>query len=1197
MKILSIRIKNLASLAGEHFIDFESEPLASAGLVAIVGKTGAGKSTILDAMCLALFNRVPRLKDSDGKLVDVDGSELPTNSPQTVLRRGSGHGFAELSFIAQDQKVYLARWEIKRAREKADGKLQSVQRSLQCLTDGTIIANKPDPVKKEILRITQLSFEQFTRAVLLAQSEVTAFLKARDNERGELLEYLTNSNIFAKIGKLAFDKTKEIASQRKELENVLGHIEILSEEDFATISNQFNTVSTEYKKLEIEKSALEKNQQWYEQKQKYETDALIHQQQLNIQQQQLDTLAPEKAQLSQLERFAAIRPSVQRHKSIQNEIEQLKTPLQTAQHDFNHVEQQYTAEKIVFENLEAEQKKQTQFEIQHQDSIKLIRERIAERLVLVDQLRKAQSDFKEIENQLTPHLNHENQLKLQLEQLKNKIAQHTTQLECSKHFASIDDGLSAHLAQLQRFIQSYAQFEKTYGDVQHANLQCKAQQQQLDELTQQFGQDEVLHQKITSLRNERDQLLQQFSQFKVIQPQWQNFKHIDAEQRQLTDSYNTLNQQILEHQATVDNAEKDYQEQKIAREQLQKILQQQRLLNTENLEKLRSELVDGEACLVCGSTHHPYAEQANFSDELLKLQEQQEQQAVASEKLAFDTWQKQQTVLTELRASLNANQQRRANLGLQQQALQAELESQLTSLNIKFDFSQTHDVLTQLLETQNHTMLHAQKQLEDSLASHEKVQNLRQTLATSIQHTTQHLSNVQQTENNIQHIISLLNDSEKYDWQQTTLKTAEQIYHGLQQRQQTSKQLHNLTTQYNQTQQQFEQCTQQVKFSQEKIQSAEKAIEALKISGKKNTDIAIQAILDMTQITVEKPHEWLAEFEQQILQLKDKIELARQQFNQVRQSFDNAQSILNKCLTENTQLHKQAEQSNVQIQQWLEQNTEFNHALLQQLSTVSHEQEQQLKQRISTVERTYADLQAGIKTVQNQLKEHLAHQPNIAFEVLTSTLSALVENLRTLAEQRDELKLKLEVHQRNLAKQQQFAEQIQQIQTEEHRWNKISSLMGDATGKKFRDLAQQYNLDILIEYANQQLAMLSQRYTLKRLENSLSLAIVDHDMDGETRSVSSLSGGESFLTALALSLAIASMASGTTKIESLFIDEGFGTLDASSLHMVMNALDQLQHQGRKVVLISHIQEMHERIPVQIQVNPMGAGASTIQVVS
>lgn len=130
--------------------------------------------------------------------------------------------------------------------------------------------------------------------------------------------------------------------------------------------------------------------------------------------------------------------------------------------------------------------------------------------------------------------------------------------------------------------------------------------------------------------------------------------------------------------------------------------------------------------------------------------------------------------------------------------------------------------------------------------------------------------------------------------------------------------------------------------------------------------------------------------------------------------------------------------------------------------------------------------------------------------------------------------------------------------------------MGDANGKKFRDYAQQYNLDILIEHANQQLAMLSQRYTLNVWTTS-SLAIIDHDMDGETRSVASLSGGESFPTALALSLAIANMASGSMKIEFLFIDEGFGTLDASSLYMVMNALDQLQNQGRKVVLISHIQ--------------------------
>ena len=269
---------------------------------------------------------------------------------------------------------------------------------------------------------------------------------------------------------------------------------------------------------------------------------------------------------------------------------------------------------------------------------------------------------------------------------------------------------------------------------------------------------------------------------------------------------------------------------------------------------------------------------------------------------------------------------------------------------------------------------------------------------------------------------------------------------------------------------------------------------------------------------------------------------------------------------------------------------------LYELSQISPAQEQQMRATIQQNENSLAEASAALKTLQEQLTQHLLSEPEIEMLEIQRYIQLNLEALHAQQESRDQLKTRLHLHQQNVDKQKQFAEQIQKIQTEEHRWSKISSLMGDSTGKKFRDYAQQYNLDILLEYANQQLSMLSQRYTLKRLENSLSLAIIDHDMDGETRSVSSLSGGESFLTALALSLAIANMASGSMKIESLFIDEGFGTLDASSLHMVMNALDQLQNQGRKVVLISHIQDMHERIPVQIQVKPVGAGASTIDVV-
>ncbi|WP_298145692.1 AAA family ATPase [uncultured Acinetobacter sp.] len=1196
MKILSIRLKNLASLAGEHFIDFESEPLSSTGLIAIVGKTGAGKSSILDAMCLALFNRVPRLKDSDGKLTDVDGSELQTNSPLTVLRRGCGMGFAELSFVAQDQKVYSARWEIKRARENPTGKLQSVQRSLKCLTDGVVVADKAKAVETSIQQIAQLSFDQFTRAVLLAQSEVTAFLKARDSERGELLEYLTNSSIFAKVGQLAFEKTKQITNQLKEIESFSGRIEILSDEDFNEINATFESINTEYKKLETEKFNLQKQHQWFEQKQKYEDNAQTLQQQLRIQQQQIDALAPEKLQLQQLERFASVRPYVIQNSNFHTDLEKLNPLLKKVQQEFNSIEKRYTAEKLNFENIEIEQKQQQQFEIQHQKNIQKVRDRIAERKVLIQQLRKAQSEFKELENQLTPHLNNEKQTQEQIEQLKNNFAQHTIQLESSDHFSPLDDALSAHTFQVQRFIQSYEQFEHQYGDLQQANQQLFINQKQLDELTHKFGQENELSQKISALRSERDELLQQFNHFNVVQHQWQNLQQVETEYRKLKRLENDLTQQITQIKIELTSADVSYQEQKIAREQLQKILQQQRLLNTENIEKLRAELVDGEACLVCGSTHHPYVDKTAFSDELLKLQEQQEHDALESENQAFEIWQKLHTKFTQQNASLDANTKQLTTLTTQRQQLQSEFETQLSILNIVFDFSENHDVLTQIIQTQKVRVQNTQQQLESSLTTYENVQKRRHELKQSIQNTAQHLSNVQRAESNIQHILSLQTAPEKQAWESNTLKASEQLYTNLQQRRSKLIERHECEVRLGQKSQQLEQYEQQVKFSQEKILSAENTIDELKSLGKKNSDIAIEVIFSMTAKTVEKPHEWLMEFEQDRQNLQLKFNLVCQSFDQIHESFEAIQSRLKGYLTQQSQLHAQIKHVQDIIQKWLVQHPDFNLALFEQLSSISFEQEQQLKQRVSEIKRAYTDVQAGIKTIQVQLKQHLEQQPKLDFQALNQRFSSLIQNMHTLAEQRDELKLKLEVHHLNVTKQKEFAEQIQKIKTEEHRWSKISSLMGDSTGKKFRDYAQQYNLDILLEYANQQLAMLSQRYTLKRLENSLSLAIIDHQMDGEIRSVSSLSGGESFLTALALSLAIANMASGSMKIESLFIDEGFGTLDPASLHMVMNALDHLQSQGRKVVLISHIQEMHERIPVQIQVKPLGSGASTIKIV-
>ena len=150
-------------------------------------------------------------------------------------------------------------------------------------------------------------------------------------------------------------------------------------------------------------------------------------------------------------------------------------------------------------------------------------------------------------------------------------------------------------------------------------------------------------------------------------------------------------------------------------------------------------------------------------------------------------------------------------------------------------------------------------------------------------------------------------------------------------------------------------------------------------------------------------------------------------------------------------------------------------------------------------------------------------------------------------------------------------------------------------------IAQSYTLNLLLMHANKHLSYLSKRYRLQQVPGTLALQVIDCDMCDEVRTVYSLSGGESFLISLALALGLSSGRSekilrrkeNNLKEEALCVGEGFGSLDADSLRTVMEALEQLQMQGRKIGVISHVQEMSERIAVQVQLHRAANGKSAI----
>ena len=166
-------------------------------------------------------------------------------------------------------------------------------------------------------------------------------------------------------------------------------------------------------------------------------------------------------------------------------------------------------------------------------------------------------------------------------------------------------------------------------------------------------------------------------------------------------------------------------------------------------------------------------------------------------------------------------------------------------------------------------------------------------------------------------------------------------------------------------------------------------------------------------------------------------------------------------------------------------------------------------------------------------------------------------------------------------------------------WGKMAQLIGSANGQKMRNFAQSLSLDLLLTHANRHLQDLARRYRLERVAGAdLEIQVVDREMADERRGVHSLSGGELFLVSLALALGLSAMAAGTSGgIGTLFIDEGFGTLDHDSLDVALSCLEALQAGGRQVGVISHVPAMVERIGTQIRVVPLGGGRSRVTVQS
>ena len=985
MKILAIRGRNLASLEGDFEIDFTVEPLLSAGIFAISGPTGAGKSTLLDTMCLALFARTPRTdqaKENNVKLQDVSNEQLSQSDPRFLLRRGTSSGFAEVDFMALNGHRYRTRWSVARARDKENGRLQNPRLALYNLDKEEEEQGTRSDLQARIIDLIGLTFEQFTRSVLLAQNDFSTFLKAEQGEKASLLEKLTGTELYSAISRQIFERNARAKEAFDLIQTRIQGIELLTDEEENDLRTRLAGTEKELQRVEkakAEQQALQEAVRSIEQQitirqrqQKEAADKLVHATELlTVARHEYEKGVEEQQQ------------SEARFKSLQQEILQarkLDIQLDTAIRDLSHSEQQL--KNVMLRKEEAEKKYQAAV---------LRRRQGAEEIARLTAWRERYKKKERIAEQLSALLLH---------------------LDAASATRS---GMEAAVRSIETLRQEMAALNKQLSDLQ----QTSANKQQA-------------------------------------------LKRAEADYRNLEEELKAVDAPAL-----------DKQIEKLRQEREQLLIEQARLEASGNIKDLRGRLQDGQPCPVCGSTHHPFANQvpvAPVSALTLQLQ---------------DLSNKKETYVAHTRHLTR----------LQQQLLQ----------------------------------LH--KELADSEAACKEMAG-KQQLAASRQEREEAIVKEQSTllTQSLSAADLLFGNSE---WQKAWLQNPETF----------RKTLTDFARQWHENTEKLHQL--------ERQESAQKA-----------------------------ECESLASF---LPSLEKQAEESGQLHEKNRAAFSSLQAERKKLL--NGRSADSVEQEYIRRMEELKERLKKLSATQTEQSGIADQIRGIADQIAKDLTEASADLLRRKAALDKWTADYLDSSGGGPLEVILSRYT----------QEKTELAFRLRTQTENKAKVSGLQEELNVRRTESERWAKLNELAGSADGAKFRRIAQGYTLDILLNYANVQLRELTRRYRLERVPETLALQVIDRDMCDEVRTVHSLSGGESFLVSLALALGLSSLSSNRMRVESLFIDEGFGSLDAETLRVAMDALESLRTQGRKIGVISHVQEMTERIPVRICVNRAGNGRSFLEV--
>lgn len=1157
MKILQLRLQNLNSLVGQWHIDLTDPAFISDGIFAITGATGAGKSTILDAICLGLYGRTPRL------------AKISTSTNE-IMARGTGECWAEVTF-ATPAGAYRSHWSQRRARGAVDGQLQPPQHEVAEVSSQKILAAKLKDTEQLIGQLAGMDYDQFTRSMLLAQGHFASFLRAKPRERMPILEQITGTSLYSEISIAAHERC---AHEKTELDGRKAQVEqsapLLSEAELASLRQRQESLSTEIQHVQdLEKSL----------------GALL------LLQQRTEN-------------------SEQAHIQLKEAIHQHKIELKNWQS--TELDQASSVLKDATTSMDAAELRLQESQITYQAARELN-----------TKIQAGAAAVRELETDAAT-------LQLAQEQQRQELA------VLAKDLAASQADLAAAAAALQavagdaQLVRDGSGLLVELGNLRLASAAAtsshKRRQEGLTELKEQQMKADKMRQAITPLQRQQKQLeadIQAKNKERQVLLDGHKISVLRSEHQQLRDQLEALSrwnagqaeldqlartrehvlaqirsggatlQQLKQQLSAIQTRQREHQ---VKLKELDEYLHHHDKVLS--LAEQRQLLRPHEPCPLCGAKEHPFLQHEPAPDQQLQARraryEQQladitadlnaEQLAVAgqhgrNEQLAARSKQLADTH-TELAAQLAAVAGQFIQPGTKDpHQLQQQLETQLDSAASKLgQLESLSEVLDELRATQvslsgdvhkhQRQLQLAEHTIQDLQAGRERVQQQCKQLQQQVQEATAQLGN-------------------RLKAYGITLEAANDL-------DQISTELERRSSTWQERQRQHSEGAQTVAalttaHSHLQAKLADQQAELDKLKGRLVEKSAEITTWQQEKLALWQPDDSDSDGDDDIAA---EFQRLKQSKNAAKQAWEAAHAAMRKAESTHTQHLSQLSELTKQLRN-LEQT---RHEQATELQQTWIELRQHLRRLGEFIAEPDTDKDEGLAPLMQWCGGTVTELGELPpAELLRASQAQLEQRMLALAEIRGSIRVQLDEHAQNYQRHCQQQAELTQQQLEYQKWLSLSELIGHSKGTKYRNFAQGITLERLISCANMQLAAMSDRYVLiQDSHDPLELSVRDHYQAGEMRSVKNLSGGESFLVSLALALGLSHLASHNTQVDSLFLDEGFGTLDEDTLEVALDALSQLRRHDKMIGIISHVHGLKERIPAKIQVHKVPGGRSVLR---